>query len=63
MDSQKLHDWLQVIGIAAIVASLIFVGLQLKQSDEIALAEALENVTAIGIEERGLIAAHADTWQ
>jgi hypothetical protein len=62
MDSQRLHDWLQVIGIAAIVASLIFVGLQLKQSDEIALAEALENVTLIGIEERALIAAHADTW-
>ena len=53
----------ELIGIAAIVASLIFVGLQLKQSDEIALAEALENVTAIGIEERALIAAHADTWQ
>jgi len=54
---------MQVIGIAAIVASLIFVGLQIKQSDEIALAEALENVVAIGIEERALIAAHADTWQ
>lgn len=63
MDSQRLHDWLQVIGIAAIVASLIFVGLQLKQSDEIALAEVLENVVAKGIEERALIAAHADTWQ
>ena len=63
MDSQRLHDWLQAIGIAAVVASLIFVGLQIKQSDEIALAEVLENVSAIGIEERALIAAHADTWQ
>ena len=63
MDSQRVHDWLQAIGIAAVVASLIFVGLQLKQSDEIALAEVLENVVAIGIEERAMIAAHADTWQ
>ena len=37
--------------------------MQIKQSDEIALAEALENVVTIGIEERALIAAHADTWQ
>jgi len=34
----KLNDWLQVIGMAAIVASLIFVGLQLKLSQEIAIA-------------------------
>ena len=38
MDSAKLNDWMQVIGIFAVVASLIFVGLQMKQSHEIALA-------------------------
>ncbi len=62
MDSQKLHDWLQVIGIAAVVASLIFVGMQIKQSDEIALAEVLESAAARAIEERALVAAHSDTW-
>jgi len=62
MDSQKLHDWLQIIGIAAVVASLIFVGLQLKQSDEIALAEVFESAAARGVEQRALIAANADTW-
>ena len=45
------------------MASLIFVGLQIKQSDEIALAEILESVAARAIEERALIAAHADIWQ
>jgi len=40
MDSAKLNDWLQVIGIFAVVASLIFVGLQMKQSQEIALSAA-----------------------
>lgn len=38
MDSVKLSDWMQVIGIFALVASLIFVGLQMKQTQEIALA-------------------------
>lgn len=63
MGSQKLHDWLQVIGIAAVVGSLIFVGLQIKQSDEIALAEVLESAATRAIEERALIAENADTWQ
>ena len=30
MDSEKLHNWLQIIGAAAIVASLIFVGLEMR---------------------------------
>jgi hypothetical protein len=38
MDSQKLHDWLQIVGMAAVVLSLIFVGLQIKQSQDIAIA-------------------------
>lgn len=39
MNSAKLNDWLQVIGIFALVASLIFVGLQMKQTHAIALSE------------------------
>lgn len=38
MDSQKLNDWMQVVGIFAVVLSLIFVGYQLKQSQDIAIA-------------------------
>lgn len=62
MESEKMHDWLQIIGIAAVVASLVFVGLQLKQSDETALAEIFESAAARGVEQRALIAEHADTW-
>lgn len=29
MDSAKLNDWMQVVGIFALVTSLIFVGLHL----------------------------------
>jgi glutathione S-transferase len=38
MDAAKLNDWMQVVGIFAVVASLIFVGLQMKQTQEIAVA-------------------------
>ena len=38
MDSEKINDWLQVIGVFGVIASLVFVGLQLKQSQDIALA-------------------------
>ena len=38
MDSAKVSDWMQIIGIFALVASLIFVGLQMKQSQDIAIA-------------------------
>ena len=42
----KKHDWksfAELVGIAAVVASLVFVGLQLEQSQEIAIAEQYQN--------------------
>ena len=53
MDSAKLNDWMQVIGIFALVGSLIFVGLQMKQSQEIAIAEQYQAraTTAVEIQE------------
>jgi hypothetical protein len=38
MDSSKLNDWLQVIGLFGVIASLVFVGLQMMQDREIALS-------------------------
>jgi hypothetical protein len=38
VDSVKLNDWMQVAGIFALVASLVFVGLQIRQDRDIALA-------------------------
>ena len=49
----KKSDWketAELVGIAAIVASLVFVGMQLKQSQEIALSQASQARTAISIE-------------
>jgi len=39
MNSEKINDWMQVAGIFALVASLVFVGVQLKQDREIAKVE------------------------
>ena len=50
MDSTKLNDWMQVVGIFALVASLIFVGLQMKQSQEIAIASQYHDRAALAVE-------------
>jgi hypothetical protein len=42
MNSSKINDWMQVVGIFALVASLIFVGLQMRQTQEIALSAAYQ---------------------
>ena len=63
MNSEKLRDWLQLVGMAAVVASLVFVGLQIKQSDEIALVELLDNAAIRNLELSTLRADHADIWQ
>ena len=39
MDSKKLHDWIQIIGIVAVVGSLIYVGLELRQEQRLARAD------------------------
>ncbi len=39
MDSAKLNDWMQVVGIFAVVLSLMFVGLQMRQEQELARAD------------------------
>ena len=39
MNADKLNDWLQVVGIFGVIASLVFVGLEMRQSREIAISE------------------------
>ncbi len=50
MDSAKLNDWMQVVGIFAVVASLIFVGLQMIQDRKIALAGQYQERSAMAVE-------------
>ena len=50
MNTGKLNNWLEIIGIFALVASLLFVGLQLRQSQDIALSQASQTRTAMSVE-------------
>ncbi len=42
MNSEKLNSLIQVVGVFAVVASLIFVGLEVRQSREIAVSQAFQ---------------------
>ncbi len=50
MNSRKINDWLQIVGLFGVIGSLIFVGLQLKQTQDIALSETYQNRTAATID-------------
>jgi hypothetical protein len=62
MNSEKLHDWLQLVGMTTIVASLIFVGLQLRQSEHAAVAELSQSSVARGVEMSTLTAEYSEIW-
>jgi len=49
MTSNKVREWLEIVGLFSVVASLVFVGLQLKQSQDIALSQASQARTAMSI--------------
>ncbi len=62
MSSTRLNDWLQIVAMFALVGSLIFVGLQMRQAQEIALSQAYQARAdqSIGIT---LAALESDTTQ
>lgn len=62
MKSGNWKDTAELIGIAAIVASLIFVGLQMRQEQEIAQAQAYVDGAANFVELSSLIVDNQDAW-
>jgi hypothetical protein len=42
INSEKISDWLQIVGLFGVIASLLFVSLQMKQTQEIALSAAYQ---------------------
>jgi hypothetical protein len=50
VNSEKINDWLQIAGLGGVIGSLIFVGLQLKQAQAIALSDVYQSRTANTIE-------------
>jgi len=62
LEHRKIREIAEILGIAAIVASLVFVGLQLRQSDQIARAEIQATFGLMSIEIAALISEHSDVW-
>lgn len=50
MASRKFKETAELVGIASLVASLIFVGLELRQSHQVALAEVYQARSGLAIE-------------
>ena len=50
MNREEINDWLQVLGLIAVAISLVFVGLELKQSRDIARADVYQQRAASAIQ-------------
>ena len=62
MNSQTVQDWLQILGMLGIIASLIFVGVQVNQTQRIGEGEAATNYQQSLIAGRELLVNNADVW-
>ncbi len=62
MSFKKFNEVAELLGMVAIVASLIFVGLQLRQSQRIALAEIEAANSSASIELASLLSDHSEAW-
>ena len=63
MTSRNWKETAELIGIAAIVASLVFVGLQMRQEQEIAIVETRGDVTAAMIGLADTLKGNGDIWK
>jgi hypothetical protein len=50
VNTTKINEWLQIIGMFGVIASLLFVGLQMKQTHEIALSATYQARTATAVD-------------
>jgi hypothetical protein len=62
MDSGKLNDWLQVVGLLGLLGGLIFVGLQLQQDRAIAVVSGTEDAVASRLYWAELVADNSPLW-
>jgi hypothetical protein len=58
-----IKDTVELIGIAAIVASLVFVGIQLRQEQEIAIADTFGSVSEMTVEISIFIGQNMGIWK
>ena len=59
----RLHHWLQIAGLAGVIASLIFVGFEIKQSRDIAIAQTYQDRAALDIQIRSYMAPSEHVYE
>jgi len=62
VEFKKFNEIAELVGIVAIVASLIFVGLEMRQSQKIALAEIEASYASASVEIASLISDNSEVW-
>jgi hypothetical protein len=62
LEFKKFRAIAEILGIITIVVSLLFVGLQIRQSDQIARAEIDASQGMMSIELAALISDHSEVW-
>ena len=62
MSRLQWKDWIEGLGIVAIVASLLFVGLQMRQAQDIAISQGNIDNLANNLTLRDAINDNADIW-
>jgi len=62
MDKQSWKDLIEVAGVLAIVASLLFVGIQFNQSQQLGYGDVMSNWSDRSANYRFLIAENAEIW-
>jgi len=62
MNFKTINEVAELVGMVAIVASLIFVGLEMRQSHKIALAEVEAAFVSTSVEIESLISDNSEVW-
>ena len=62
MNTEKLRDWLQIGGLFGVIASLVFVGLQMKLDRQIALSGVISVAAESSKYWAELVNSNADIW-
>jgi hypothetical protein len=63
MKSEKINDWLQIVGMVGIMASLIFVGVQVRQTQRAGEGQEATGFIELALELRGLQLEHLPVWR
>jgi len=62
MNSEKVNNWLQVVGMFGIMASLVFVGFQVRQTQAIGEGESAAHFLETVVSARQIFIDNADVW-